>query len=86
MLVGGWAKFRQIIDGEQELFNKALNGLRGVAYEPFAVSTQIVSGMNYKFLCNATTVTNPPRDFLAEVIIYQPQNGDPIINRITELD
>ena len=86
MLVGEWAKFRQITDEEQELLNKALNGLVGVVYEPFAVSTQIVSGMNYKFLCNATTITNPPRDFLAEVIIYQPQNGDPIINYITELD
>lgn len=85
MLCGGWSKFHEVNPEEKALFEKTVD-LEGAAYEPFACATQIVAGTNYKYLCNATMVTNPPRDFLAEVIIFQPLNSKGIITSIRELD
>lgn len=85
MIQGGWTEFHSVTDEEKKLFEKAMT-LAGVNYEPFAVSTQVVSGTNYKFLCNATTVTQTPHLSLAQVIVYAPVDGDPTITHISELD
>ncbi|MGO0881518.1 hypothetical protein ACTPDI_01955 [Clostridioides difficile] len=45
--------------------------LKGVDYEPLIVATQVVAGTNFKFICNATAITNPPKDYLAEIIIFK---------------
>lgn len=85
MIYGGWTEFRGLTPEEEALFQKTMT-LVGVGYKPFAVATQVVSGTNYKFLCNATTITEPPHLFLAQVIVYAPVDGDPIITHISELD
>ena len=85
MFAGGWSEFCALNPQEEALFQKTMT-LKGVDYKPFAVATQLVNGTNYKFLCNATTVTNPPRLFLAQVVIYQPLQGEAVITNISELD
>ena len=84
-VAGGWSEFRAPTSEEVAMFHKTVK-LTGVGYEPFAMATQKVKGTNYKFLCNATAVTNPPYTFLAKVVIYVDLDNDPVLSSITELD
>lgn len=85
-MCGGYTKFRIVDEDAKQIFEKALNGLVGVKYEPFAVSSQVVAGVNYIFLCNATAATNPPNKFTAAIKVFQPLNGDPVMQFIVPLE
>lgn len=67
-IVGGWEERvnQEVTDELLEIFN---NGVAGTQYEGLKpikfLATQVVSGMNFKFLC----------DNGEEVIIYQDLNG-----------
>ncbi|NET56361.1 MAG: hypothetical protein F6K47_09370 [Symploca sp. SIO2E6] len=71
--VGAWTPYSSEITPEaSEVFEEALDGLVGVSYTPVAFATQIVSGTNYSFFCNAKVVyPNAPNE-AAIVDIYQP--------------
>lgn len=71
-ITGSWTKFRVVTDEDVEIFKEATERLVGVTYEPLIVSTQIVAGTNYKFICNAATVMLSPVEYLAEVLIFKP--------------
>lgn len=86
MIAGGYSKFRDLTEDESKLFEGLVSQMVGGHYEPFAVATQIVAGTNYKFLCNATLVTNPPKDYTAKVVVFAPLDGEPSITSIDELD
>jgi hypothetical protein len=82
-IVGGWTKYKTEIDKEAlEVFKEAMNGLAGVNYEPFAFSSQIVSGTNYNFLCNSQVVYPESPNELSVVKIYKPLSGKPTIKEI----
>lgn len=72
---GGWTAFRSLTEEDKALFNKVMKVMLGVTYKPIVVATQVVNGINYCFICRATMVTNPPVEYNAEVIIYQPSGG-----------
>lgn len=83
---GGWSPFQTHITSEDmSAFNKAMDGLVGAKYEPIAVSTQVVNGMNYKFICNATIVVPGATPEGAMVEIYQPSTGPIHITEIKKL-
>lgn len=45
-----------------------MEGLKGVSYEPLLVAVQhSVRNGNHMYICNATSMTNPSRDYLAAV-------------------
>ena len=79
MLLGGW---QAVEDGTitpelQEMFDRALENLTGVGYRPIKlVATQVVSGMNYKFLCEAITLTSDMPTREAYVTIYKDLQGN----------
>ncbi len=50
-LLGGYSIFKPIENEDTEAFEQAMKGLVGAKYVPFAVSTQVVNGLNRKFLC-----------------------------------
>lgn len=86
MAVGGWTPFRFLTEEDYILFCKATQKLYGVKYEPVLVSTQMVAGTNYAFICNATTTTNPPMNYIAKVTIYQPlYYGENTAPQITDI-
>lgn len=85
MFQGGWTEFHSLSEKEEKLFEKVMT-LVGMTYEPFAVSSQVVNGTNYKFLCNATTVTQTSHPILMQVIVHEPSEGEPAITHISELD
>lgn len=60
---------------EMYVFNSALRGMRGIRYIPLNVSTQMVSGTNYRFTCEAVTVTLSPLRYYVVISIYQPLPG-----------
>lgn len=83
---GGWTAFRSPTEKEKELFDKVMKPLIGVVYKPIVVATQVVNGINYCFLCRATVMSNPPAEYNALVIIYQPsEGGDPHCTEIKRL-
>jgi len=76
----------KIEDAAQKAFKEAFEGFVGVVYSPVAVSQQIVAGINYKFFCNAETVTVLPYNYAAIVSIYQPLEGKARITGIKEIN
>ena len=87
MLLGGW---QAVEDGTitpelQEMFDKAMENLTGVGYRPIKlVATQLVSGMNYKFLCEAITLTSDMPTREAYVSIYKDLQGNVSILNIED--
>lgn len=90
MLCGGYTKFRPVTEDDVKLFEEALKGLVGVAYEPLIVATQVVSGTNFKFICNAEAAVLNPHPYLAEITIFQPlpqaEEAKPVITGIHALN
>ena len=73
---GGWTLPRKPTEEDVHVFNEAMEGLVGVGYTPLSVQSQLVKGVNYRFLCNATTVTREPKTFQAMVTVYKPLPGE----------
>lgn len=72
-LVGGWSEFTCTISaGAKQAFTEALHGFVGARYVPFAVSEQLVAGMNYKFLCNGNPATLLPVSGLYSLHVFKP--------------
>ena len=85
-LPGAYSPYTCEISAEaKKAFEQATKGLVGVHYSPVAVSTQIVSGVNYKFFCNTKAATIMPLYGAAIVSIYAPLKGDAHITHILTL-
>ena len=88
-MLGGWSvsENTEITDEQKALFDKAMEGLLGVNYEPIAfLGSQVVSGTNYCFLCRATVVYPGATAQLALVYIYENLEGAPEVTNIVTLD
>lgn len=85
VIPGGWTAYSSDISGEtKQVFEKALKGLKGVDYSPTAVASQVVSGVNYSFFCNAKGVYPGALNEGAMIEIYKPLQGDPHIVSISK--
>lgn len=73
---GGWTPSRIPTEEDLQVFGEAMEGLDGVGYTPLSVQSQVVKGTNYRFLCEATTVTLKPQTFQAMVMVYKPLPGE----------
>lgn len=80
--VGAWTAYRSPTHEEMELFKKTVH-LLGVEYTPLAVATQVVSGINYRFVCNAKVVAPNAQNQLAIVGIYKDTAGHASVTGIT---
>lgn len=85
MNAGAYGPMHEVSAEELKIFKTAMDGLVGVNYEPETVATQVVKGTNYKYICNATVVVPDAKPYKAEVIIYMPLQGDPVITEIKKL-
>jgi hypothetical protein len=86
-ITGGWTEYQDHMSTkEEQIFSQATKDLMGVNYEPVAVATQVVSGTNYRFFCNATPVyPNAPHEATI-VEVYEPLNGQPQLREIKRVD
>ncbi len=86
-IVGGWreAEDGTITDELREIFDKATETLTGVNYVPKKlIATQLVAGMNYKFLCDATVVYPGAKAHEAVLIIYKDLKGNASVIEIID--
>lgn len=82
---GGWTSYREVTKEDQRVFNEAMEGFVGIAYEPIKVSTQVVAGINYRFICKAS-LPGSEGAWEAVVQIYEPLEGKPYITKIDNID
>ena len=76
--VGGWSvpQDTQITEEELKIFNKAIEGLTGVGYEPVAyLGSQVVAGTNHCFLCKSTVIYPGATNRYTLVYIYEKFDG-----------
>lgn len=90
-LMGGWQDARELYNGlndeENAIFNKALDGLTGVKYQPVVLlASQIVAGVNYAFLALGTSVTAEQATHLYVVNVYADTQGNATLNNICGID
>lgn len=87
--VGGWTLNDSFsISAEaQQAFDKAMEGLVGVNYQPIGLlGTQLVSGTNYSFLCEASVVYPNAQPYYAVVTVYADLQGKAEVRNIVVLD
>ncbi len=89
--VGGWtlpsAISSTLTAEERAIFDKAVEGITGVGYDPVAViATQVVSGTNRAYLCRGTLVTPGGGQCWYIVTVYENLQGDAEIREIKEFD
>ena len=85
MKYGCWSKFKSLTEEDKEVFDRALKGLVGVTYEPLLVSTQVVAGLNFKYVCNATLVVQEPTTSLKMVHIFKSLENEVSITSIIDV-
>ena len=87
--VGGWTLTEDgvLTEEAQSAFDKAMEGLVGVDYTPLALlGTQLVAGMNYCLLCEATVVYPGAQPYYAVVTVYRDLQGGAEVRNIIALD
>ena len=86
-ILGGWTKADVVAltVEQQELLEKATEGLLGVKYIPVAfLGSQLVSGTNYALLCRVAPVTADPVETYAIVKLYQDLSGNVSLLDVTD--
>ena len=79
-ITGAWelnTSYTALLENDdQEIFEKALEGLVGVSYQPIRVlATQLVQGLRYAYLAQGETVTLQPSVDYYIVVIYKDTDG-----------
>ncbi|WP_418991765.1 hypothetical protein [Alistipes sp.] len=74
-MTGAYAEARTPNGEELTLFEYATEGLTGVRYTPESVSTQVVAGTNYRFVCTAQPAAQNKTAYRVEIVIYRPLPG-----------
>ena len=88
-LLGGWtvAENTAITEEQKAIFDKALEKLVGVGYEPIAyLGSQTVAGVNHCFLCKATVIYPDAQPSFKLVYIHEDLEGNAEILNIADLD
>ena len=69
----------------QDIFNKALDGYDGVKLEPVELlSTQVVAGINYRFLCKETVLVPNAEPKEVIVTVFKDLDGSCSITDVTD--
>lgn len=82
MMPGAYTPFKPVTERNLDLFREKLGPVMGVSYEPLLIAVQnSVNPPNYMYICNATVMTTPPKEYLASIEFF---NDDTV--HIKELD
>lgn len=75
MMVGTYGPFSSLLDERaMTCFNEATAHFDDVQYTPVAVATQVVSGTNYAFFCDAKAKEGAAL-YSAMITIFKPLDG-----------
>lgn len=86
-IVGGWQKAEspELTDEAKAAFEKAIEGFVGVDYKPVALlGTQVVTGTNYRILCEATVAYPGAETQEVVMTIYEDLDGNASILSIED--
>jgi len=72
---GGWVVQDPVSKENKKVLNTALKGFVGSTFEPIAVATRIVNGVNYIYIAKSTTVTLPPKTGLSKIYVTATPAG-----------
>lgn len=89
ILMGGWnaTESPMLTEEVKEVFNRAVEGVVGVDYEPVAyLGYQVVAGRNHCILCQSKIVVPDAKPYYSLVYIYEDLSGNAKITNITNLD
>ena len=89
-LLGGWSSEDEELTEElQTIFDKAMEGYTGMGFTPIKLTgKQVVSGMNYRFLCEGQAVVPEGKKGYYLVTVYRNLKGECRITGVekTELE
>ena len=88
-LMGGWSATSEtsLTEEAQAAFEKAVEGLTGVDYEPVdLLATQVVAGTNYCFLCRGTVVYPGAQPAYFLMYVYEDLQGNAQILEIKDME
>ena len=88
---GGWSfsnkAVNDLTEDEKAVFDEAMKEFVGSDLAPKSVvATQVVSGMNYAFLCVSTPVVPNPQSHWSLVIVYKDLGGNVELMGIEDID
>ena len=75
MLCGGWTVQKSVSNEDKNVLKTALTGHVGATFEPIAVASQVVNGINYLFIAISTTVTQEPKTGLVKIYVTATPAG-----------
>lgn len=83
-VAGGWSAAIAVSENPDALsvFTEAMDGLVGVNYTPLTVRTQVVNGVNYRFVCKAVFSTAGLPERVAMVCLYKKPGDRAILTGI----
>ncbi|MDO4739135.1 MAG: hypothetical protein Q4A66_00560 [Eubacteriales bacterium] len=87
--LGGWtvAEDNAITEERKAVFEKAMEEMLGVQYEPVTyLASQVVAGSNHCFLCKATVIVPDAQPSYVLVYLYEDLEGNVEIKNIADLD
>lgn len=90
-LLGGWSFASDLsislTEEDQARFDKAIEGLTGMGYEPVAVvASQLVSGKNYAYLCKTTPIASKAIPRWTIAVVYENLQGEASLTNVSEID
>ena len=83
--ITAYTEDRALTNEDRAVFDKALEGLMGVRYEPVSVATQVTAGTNYRFTATAAPVVPNPVSYTAHIFVYKSLSGEVELTGIVRL-
>lgn len=80
-IVGSYSEYREPSEDEKIFFEEVVKGYAKELFNPERVSTQVVAGINYRFLCSMKDGNATSKVI---VTIYKPLSGDSKITSVEE--
>ncbi|MCQ2120884.1 MAG: hypothetical protein MJY78_03510 [Fibrobacter sp.] len=80
-IVGSYSGYRELSEDEKSFFEEVVKGYEKELFDPELVSTQVVAGINYRFLCSMKDGNATSKVI---VTIYKPLSGDSKITSVEE--
>ena len=71
-LVGAYSADRELTEEDRAVFEEAMKDVKGTAYEPALVATQVVAGLNYRFTVTAAPDEPNAAPYTAYVYVFKP--------------
>lgn len=81
----GFTCFRDVVDEEKDLLDRALKDQNGVKHIPLAVATQIVNGINYAYFCITKGISTGNGHYNNLIIIHKPISGDIFVKEVRKV-